>query len=57
MNNIVNDYAMFMQNLNLKNMMRKKARKDKNKTNLHFFINTNFILTPSLLIDIYRFYI
>lgn len=27
MNNIVNDYAMFMQNLNLKNMMRKKARK------------------------------
>lgn len=27
MNNIANDCAMFMQNLNLKNMMRKKGRK------------------------------
>lgn len=55
MNNIVNNYVMFMQNLNLKNIICKKARKY-SKYNTHyddrrirnqisiFLINLNFIL-------------
>lgn len=53
MNNIVNNYAMFMQNLNLKNVICKIARKY-SKYNTHYgrrirqifisLINTNFIL-------------